>query len=207
MGKKIHLILAFTCALCFTTGVSAQDTEAPKAAKTAKKDKDNKGHSKHFTRIASEFGSAELTKEQKTNLTALVEAKREELTALQKEVSELFGKENNKAIQRSMRKTLRAGKTKEEAMKMAFDEAGISAEDQVKATALHDQRIGIYKGIKDEIVATFSEEQNEAMKVAKPKKGKAKKGKDKKGKGKDKKDQKKTEGDTTSVSVSLPGMT
>ena len=214
MGKKLHLILAFTCALCFTTGVFAQDADKAKEAKMSKKEKGKKGgKNKYYARILSDLGNVELTKEQKTNLKGLVDAKREDLMSLQKQMGELVGKDNVKTIMKSVRKSVKDGKPKAEALKMAWTEAGVSAEDQAAVAALDEQRQGIYKEIKDEMMSTFTDEQKTAMASSSSKKsgkGKGKGKKDKKGKGKkDKKGKgkKKTEGDLTSVSVSLPGMT
>ena len=194
MRNKFHLILALACALCFTTSLSAQDTEKPEKPKAAKKAKGAKAKQSPMMRA---FGAAELTDAQKKQMKELVAAKKEEMAAIRTSMSELVSKEDAKTIKMAVRKAIKGGSDKAAAQKAAWDEVGLSAEDQATLSELQKKRMEIEKGITDEIVATFSDEQKAAMKAGK--KGKA--GKEKKPKGE------KKEKDLTSVSVSLPAMT
>ena len=181
MRNKFHLILALACLLCFTTNLAAQDADQPDKPKAAKKAKKAKGKK---SPLAKSFGDAELTKAQKSQLTELVSANKEEMTTIRKSTSELINKETAKSIRMSVRKSVKDGKTQADAKKAAWDEAGLSAEAQTKLTALGKQRAKIEEGIVNKIVATFSDEQKEAMKAGlkKAKKGAGKGAKKKKGK-------------------------
>lgn len=199
MGKTIHLVLALACAICFTTNLSAQDADKAEKPKAAKKAKGKQSFARYF-------GAAELTKEQQTQFKSLLSEKKETLSAIRKELSELVSKEDAQAMKASVRKAVKEGKTRAEAQQVALSESSLSAEDQAKVVSLQKQRSEIEKGITDQVSASFSEEQKAAMKSAKGAKGK--KGKEKGGKKKGKKSKEGSEKeDLTSVSVSLPGMT
>ena len=128
------------------------------------------------------FGAAELTDAQKKQLKQLVAAKREELSTIRSGLSEMISKEDAKSIRAAVRKSIKEGSDKAEAQKAAWSEVGLSVEDQAKVSELQKKRVEIEEGITKEIVATFSEEQKEAMKASK--KGKGKGAKDKAAKGK-----------------------
>ena len=187
MKNKLYLILALTCALCFTTSVNAQDeVDKPEKPKAAKKAKAKKSKQPPLTKL---FGGAKLTDAQKTQLTELASTKKKEMTTIRKSMGELVSKENAKTIRLSMRKSVKGGMDQTAAQKAAWEEAGLPAETQAKVTELQKQQKAIEQGIVNQIVATFSDEQKEAMKAgksAKGKKGKGKAGKEKKGKGKKK---------------------
>ncbi len=207
MGKKLHLILALTCALCFSTGLSAQDdsaqeTDKPKATQQKKKGKKGQQAAKQKQRLAARVTkelSVELSEDQKKQLMELVGEKREKLNEIQKGINEFVNKENRKAIATAVKEARQAGKSQKEAMKSAWDKVGISEDDQAKIVELNAQRNEIFKGIKETIAATFSDDQKAAMK--------AKRGKRKKGGAKGKKAKKDADGELTSVSINLPGMT
>ena len=182
MKSKLHLILALVCVLCVTTSLSAQDVDQPEKPKAAKKAKRKKAKPSPYANL---FGGAELNEAQKSQLTALAAAKKEEMSAIQTSVSELVTKENAKSIRVAMRKSVKGGMDVAEAQKAAWVEVGLSDEDQAKLVELQAQRSKIEQDIKTEIVATFSDEQKTAM-ATKAKKGKGKGGKKKKGKGKGK---------------------
>ena len=192
MKNKFHLILALACVLCFSTSLVAQDLDKPEKPKAAKKAKRRKGKKAPYANL---FGGAELTDAQKTQLAELASTKNEEMTSIRKSVSELVTKENAKTIRFSIRKSTRGGMDPVAAQKAAWEEVGLSAEDQAKLTELQKQRSAIEKTIVTDMVATFSEEQKEAMKAGpkKGKKGAGKGGKKKKGKGKKGKDKEKAE--------------
>ena len=185
MKNKVTLILALVCLLCSSATLTAQEVDAPEKPMAAKKAKG--GKAKHAT-IMSAFGSAELTDEQKSQLSELISAKQEEMSTIRSEMGELVGPQDAKKIRRSVRLAMKDGAEKEAAQTAAWDEAGLSAEDQAKVAELLKQREAIEKGITSPVIATFSDEQKEAMKIPKePKvkgKGKRKKGgkKGKKGK-------------------------
>jgi len=195
MKNKFQLILALACALCFTTNLVAQDVqgvdqpEKPKAAKKANDAKRNK------SLLAKSFGGAELTEGQKTQLTKLVAAKKKELVVIRKSVSELISKEDAKSVRLAVRKSTKGGMGQAEALKSAWGEVGLSPEAQTTLTKLGKQQTEIEQEIINQIVATFSDDQKEAMKAG-MKKGKqrtGKGGKKKKGKNKKNKDKKKME--------------
>ena len=196
MKNKLCLILMLAGLLCLTTNLTAQDAdkpEKPKAAKKAKAAKGKKSAAAKRAPLAKSFGNAELTEAQKTQLTELVSAKKNEMTAIRKGVKELISKEDAKSIRLAVRKSVKSGMAQDKAKKAAWEEVGLSAEAQTKLTTLSKQQAELEQGIVKQIVATFSDEQKEAMKAdaKKAKKGagkdaKKKKGKDKKGKGKKK---------------------
>ena len=172
MRNKTYLLLALACVLCLSTNLAAKDADAPEKPKAAKKAKGPKVKVAPYMRA---FGSAELTEAQKTQVSELVTAKKEEILAIRAGLSELISREDNKKIQGDIRKAVKGGTDKAAAQKAAWDEAGISAEDQSKVAALQKQKAELEQEITDKVVATFSDEQKEAMKI--PKKGKGAKGK------------------------------
>ena len=175
MKNKIHLLLALACVLCFSSTLVAKDADKPEKPKAAKKEK--AGKDKHAA-IMRAFGSAELTDAQKKQLSQLVSAKKEEMLEIRTGLSELVSKEDSKAIRMAVRKAIKGGMDKAEAQKAAWAEVGLSAEDQAKVSALQKKRSEMEQEITSKIVATFSDEQKEAMKIPKKGKGaKAKKGK------------------------------
>ena len=176
MRNKIQLILALACVLCFsTTTLAAKDADKPEKPMAAKKVKGVKANMAPFMRA---FGSAELNEAQKKQLSELVSAKKEEMMAIRSGMTELISKEDAKTIRGAIRKATKDGMDKAAAQKDAWDEAGLSVEDQAKATALQKKKTEMEQEITDKVVATFSEEQKEAMKVPKKMKGaKGKKGK------------------------------
>ena len=186
MKSKFHLILALACLLCFSSTSFAQDVDQPEKPKATKKAKRRKGKQPP---LAKHFGGAELTDAQKTQLTELVSAKKDEMLAIRKNLSELVTKEDAKQIRLSIRRSVRSGMEQPAAQKAAWTEVGVSVEDQTKIAQSQKQLEEIEQGIVNQIVATFSEEQKETMKAGKEKaamkagnKGKAKKGKGKKAK-------------------------
>lgn len=203
MDKKLHLVLSLICALCFTTCLSAQDTtqeaEKPKVQKQERKKKALKKQKDRIAqRIAKDFKATELTDDQTKQISDWVEENFETLKGIQKKVDGFIGKEEKKTVNAAVKKARAAGTKWPEAMKTAYEEIGLSEEDQESVTALNKERNGMFDEIKKSVVATFSEDQKKAMAATKKKGGK---GKGKKGK------KEKTETETTSVSVSLPGMT
>jgi len=203
MDKKLHLVLSLICALCFTTCLSAQDatqeTEKPKVQKQERKKK--KGLKKQKDRIAQRvarnFKATELTEDQTKQIADWVDENFEALKGIQKKVDGFIGKEEKKVVNAAVKKARAAGTKWPEAMKTAYEEIGLSEEDQKSVTALNKERNGMFDEIQKSVTATLSEDQKKAVDAAK-KKG---------GKGKGKKGKKKEKTETTSVSVSLPGMT
>ena len=186
MKNKFYLILALACVLCFTTSLAAQDADKPEKPKAAKKAKAKKARKSPYTKL---FGGVEFTETQKTQLTELASAKKKELLVIRKGVGELVSKEKAKSIRLAVRKSVKGGMSETAAQKAAWEEVGLSVENQAKLTQLYKQRTELEQGLVKEIVATFSDEQKAAMKAGleKAKKGstkgsKKKKGKNKKGK-------------------------
>jgi len=187
MEKKIHVVLALIFALCITTGVSAQD--APEKSEKAKVQKQNRKRNKGkkqkerlAQRIMKSASSVELTEDQKTKLAALIDEKFETIQATQKKIDGFIGKDDRKTLNAAVKKARGEGKAWREAMTIAYEEIGLSEEDQKSVKALNEERNGLFDTMQKEIVATFSEDQKKTLKEARAKNRKGK-GKGKKGKG------------------------
>ena len=195
MKKKLLIVFALICSLCFTTGLSAQDAtqETDKKAKVQKQDrKKNKGIQKQKTRlierITKGISAVELTEDQTKALAGLVDENFDSIKSLQKKIDGFISKDERKTLNQAVKKARAEGTKWPAAMKIAYEEIGLSEEDQKSVTALNEERNGMFDKIQKEIVATFSEDQKKVLSEAKAKakKGKGKKGKGEKGKGKDK---------------------
>ena len=203
MQKKLPVILALICALCFTTGLSAQDATQETTDKTVQKQdrKKKKGDAKKKTRLAKRaikgIESIELTEDQQKQLAGLIDENFETLQSMQGKIDGFIGKDERKTMNAAVKKARGEGVKWPEAMKIAYEEIGLSDEDQKSVTALNTERNQLMDKIKKAVTDTFSDDQKKALAALKGK-GKGK-GKGKKGK--------KADADTTSVSVSLPAMT
>ena len=180
MQNKVHLILALACVLCFSANLSAQDAEQAEKPKAAEKSK--KGKKKQPRAAAKLFGGATLTEAQLQQFSTLMSEKKAELSSIKSNLSELISKENAASIKTATRKAMKEGKNRAGALKAAWEEIGLTAEQQEKVSALLEQRREIERGIKEKIVATFSDEQKDALKTRRGKKMRGDKEKKNKGK-------------------------
>ena len=188
MAKK-RVFLGLILSMCFTVGVSAQETKKESADKPAKVQQDkgkiykglNKRQQRVVDSVSKTFAKAKLTEEQEEKIAEMVGENWDDMQAVQKELSGMVTKEDRKKRSEAQKKATKDGMKKDEAMQAGWEAIGFSKEDIAKVKELNGKRNEMLAEIKKEIRGTFSKEQ----KIAMP----AKKGK------------------SATVSVKLPGMT
>jgi Sec7-like guanine-nucleotide exchange factor len=180
MEKKLPFILALVCALCFTTGLSAQDTTQKNTDKTVQKQdrKKKKGAGKQKTRLAKRaikgLEAVELTEDQQKKLAGLVDENFKTLKSLQRKIDGFIDRDKRKTMNAAVKKARGEGVKWPEALKIAYEEIGLSAEDQESVQALNEERNTLFDNIKKEITDTFSDDQKKALAATKGKKAKRK---------------------------------
>lgn len=186
------ILFGLAIALFATTSLVAQDVDkkAKKAIERATKNVTNQ--------MMKHFAKAELTDDQKTKATAVVEKHVKSYMEAKKAQDDLLTADQKTKRKTAMAKLKEEGVKKQELYKKAHAAMELNEETQKKFDAAKKKVNGISTGMKNEITALLTDEQKAAM----PKKGKGK------GKGKKKKNNgdKAQKGDQT-VSLKLPNMT
>jgi hypothetical protein len=185
----VKQLLLFTLALafCFPSSLSAQEAEQQGAEAPAKvqkrKGKKKRGEEKQKAalgkRITKGFGKVELTDDQKEKLKQLIEKHFEDISAIKKKVDGYISKDDRKELNKATAAARKEGKKWAEATKIGHEAIGLSEEDQKAVVALNKERNSLHAKIKEAMVASFTDEQKEAMKKKiKNKKGKKNKKKE-----------------------------
>ena len=171
MAKK-RVFLGLILSMCFTVGLSAQETQKESADKSAKVQQDKKSKvksklNKRQERLAGSlnkyFAKAELTEEQKEKINEMVSEHWDEMQAVQKELNGMISKEDRKKRSAAQKKATKDGMTKDEARQAGWDALEFSKEDLEKVMGLTDQRNEMLAEMRQAIRATFSDDQKAAM--------------------------------------------
>jgi len=187
-------LFGLAIALLATSSLVAQDNEmkAKKALERVKKTTTDK--------LMKMFAKAELTDEQKTQATAVVDKHIGSYVEARKAQESLLTEDHIAKRKAAMEKAKTDGLKKKEAYTAAFEAMGLTEEEKSKYDESKKKTSSVVATMRSEVEALLTDEQKAAM----PKKGKKSKGK----KGKDKKEMKDTNATATqAVSLKLPNMT
>ena len=163
---KQRVFLGLILSMCFTVGLSAQDTKEESADQQAKVQEQDKGKkqskaaSKEEKRlikaITRSFNKAKLTDDQKTKIGELVGEQWSEFETIQDEMSDVISKEDRKKKAAALKKAKADGQTGKEANKTAIKAIGMTEEDQEKMAELTGKRRALIAEIKKEVRETFT---------------------------------------------------
>lgn len=182
------VLFGLAIALFATSSLVAQDVDkkAKKALERATKNATNQ--------MMRQFEKANLTDDQKSKASAIVEKHVKKLNEARKEQEALLSDEQKAKRKEASEKAKADGKKGQAMFKAGFEAMGLSGDTLTKFNECKKKITGVNGQIKKEITALLTDEQKAAM----PKKGKGK------GKGKG---AKKGKGKNQTVSLKLPNMT
>ena len=185
-------LFGLAIALLATSSLVAQDDDmkAKKAFDRVKKTTTDK--------LMKMFAKAELTDEQKTQATAVVDKHIQSYVDARKAQESLLTEDHIAKRKAAMEKAKTDGLKKKEAYTAAFEAMGLSEEEKSKYDESKKKTSSVVATMRSEIEALLTDEQKAAL----PKKGK----KGKKGKGKKEMEDTKATA-TQAVSLKLPNMT
>ena len=195
MSRKIFLGIALS--LCFSVGISAQESNKEAPQKAAKqKAEQGKSKNKFLTKLMKGFEKAQLTDEQKAEIKEMALKHREAMKGLQKELGSFMTREISRKRMEAFKAAKAAGKKTDEAKQAGLEAMGLTEENLKKYQDLNAKRTALTNKLKEGIQGLLTEDQKKLV---------AKRGK---GKGKKKKDDAdmKEEVSLTSVTVKLPNM-